>query len=217
MKHIQAVIWDQGNVLDSHRESDKAVADALGLSFDDFKKYATPHIRSAHLGLDELEFLNRICVDAGREPIQERVILEIYATKRHFNDQLLFINRQLRTLGFKTAVLSNAEKPLVEFLKDKYVESASPNTKDVSHHYFHTLVYSCDVGLAKPDPEIYLLSCERLEITTKEAVFIDDSARNVEAFQKLGGYAIHHVENRKTIQELSEFLGYNFFRNTSAS
>jgi putative hydrolase of the HAD superfamily len=39
-------------------------------------------------------------------------------------------------------------------------------------------VFSCEVGLAKPDPEIYELACERLEVEPREAVFVGDGAND---------------------------------------
>lgn len=206
MIEIQAVFFDQGNVLDSHKESDKALAEHLGLSFDEFVTYARPHIRALHLGLDELEFLNRVRRDAGKGPTTERIFRRIYDAKRPLDNEMLEVNAQLRGDGLMTGIISNAEVPLAHFLAEKYgltlplCQATSP--------LFDTIICSCEVGLAKPDPEIYLLGCEHLGIKPKDAVFIDDSIRNVEGFQKLGGYGIHHVENKKTILELSKVLGY---------
>src|SRR5262249_28226766 len=51
---------------------------------------------------------------------------------------------------------------------------------------FDDLVFSCEVGLAKPEPAIYRLACERLDVTPAESVFIDDSPENVDAAVALG-------------------------------
>ncbi len=39
-------------------------------------------------------------------------------------------------------------------------------------------VFSCEVGLAKPDPEIYELACERLGVEPREALFVGDGAND---------------------------------------
>jgi putative hydrolase of the HAD superfamily len=43
---------------------------------------------------------------------------------------------------------------------------------------FEAAVFSCSVGLAKPDPRIYLLACEQLGVEPTEAVFVGDGAND---------------------------------------
>jgi putative hydrolase of the HAD superfamily len=57
-------------------------------------------------------------------------------------------------------------------------------SEDVSHEWdssafggvFDAPVFSCDVGLSKPDPRIYELCCKRLGVRPDEALFIGDGA-----------------------------------------
>jgi putative hydrolase of the HAD superfamily len=51
---------------------------------------------------------------------------------------------------------------------------------------FEVVVGSADVGLAKPEPEIYQLVLERLGLPPEKTLFIDDMQRNIEAAQALG-------------------------------
>ncbi|MEU8181314.1 HAD-IA family hydrolase [Micromonospora sp. NPDC049044] len=41
---------------------------------------------------------------------------------------------------------------------------------------FDVTVFSCEVGLAKPDPAIYRLAAERLGVSPAECVFVGDGA-----------------------------------------
>ena len=43
---------------------------------------------------------------------------------------------------------------------------------------FDTEVFSCDVGLLKPDPRIYALTCERLGVDPAETLFVGDGAND---------------------------------------
>jgi putative hydrolase of the HAD superfamily len=43
---------------------------------------------------------------------------------------------------------------------------------------FDSTVFSCAVGLRKPDPRIYALSCEELGIAPTEAIFVGDGAND---------------------------------------
>ena len=43
---------------------------------------------------------------------------------------------------------------------------------------FDELVFSCDVGLSKPDPRIYEIACERLGVEPVECLFVGDGAND---------------------------------------
>lgn len=47
---------------------------------------------------------------------------------------------------------------------------------------FDAEVFSCDVGLRKPDPAIYRLACDRLGVAPQECIFVGDGAND-----ELGG------------------------------
>ncbi len=51
---------------------------------------------------------------------------------------------------------------------------------------FDALVISGVEGIAKPDPAIFVLACERLGVAPQEAVFVDDLTVNVAAAQAAG-------------------------------
>ena len=46
------------------------------------------------------------------------------------------------------------------------------------HGLFDSELFSCDVGLRKPDPRIYLLACEQLGVEPAEALFVGDGAND---------------------------------------
>jgi putative hydrolase of the HAD superfamily len=46
------------------------------------------------------------------------------------------------------------------------------------HGLFDAEVFSCSVGLRKPDPRIYLLACEQLDVEPHEAMFVGDGAND---------------------------------------
>ena len=73
--------------------------------------------------------------------------------------------------------------------------------------YFDAAVISGEVGLHKPQPEIYLLACERLGIEPAEAVFVDDLRENCAGAEAVGMTAVLHRDPAKTIEELERLLG----------
>lgn len=72
---------------------------------------------------------------------------------------------------------------------------------------FDATVISGDVGLHKPQPEIYELACERLSIEPPAAVFVDDLRENCEGAERVGMTAVLHRDTKKTIARLEELLG----------
>jgi putative hydrolase of the HAD superfamily len=43
---------------------------------------------------------------------------------------------------------------------------------------FDTAVFSCEVGVSKPDPRIYEIACERLEVEPADCLFVGDGAND---------------------------------------
>ncbi|MEU6206367.1 HAD-IA family hydrolase [Micromonospora musae] len=71
----------------------------------------------------------------------------------------------LRVDGRPLALISNATSDTFE----AWPQSPLARRFDVA-------VFSCDVGLAKPDPAIYHLAAERLGVRPEECVFVGDGA-----------------------------------------
>jgi putative hydrolase of the HAD superfamily len=71
---------------------------------------------------------------------------------------------------------------------------------------FDPVIYSHEVGLAKPDPRIYLLLCQRLGLAPAEVAFLDDVPANVEAACELGIHGVLHRSTAESVAELSSLL-----------
>ena len=68
------------------------------------------------------------------------------------------------------------------------------------------IVYSHEVGLAKPDPRIYALTASRLDAHPHEIVFLDDLEVNVQAARTAGWHAVRHVETTRSIAEIDQII-----------
>ncbi len=100
-------------------------------------------------------------------------------------DNYLKINRdlvntieQLKKKGFKTVLLSNANASFFE----RKVYVLYPEFKNL----FDEIVISSQIGIAKPDKEIYLYTLKKINSKPEETLFIDDSKQNVESTASLG-------------------------------
>jgi 2-haloacid dehalogenase len=71
--------------------------------------------------------------------------------------------------------------------------------------WFEGIVISGDVGVNKPDPRIFEYLVERFDIEPGAAVFVDDSAANVDAAASLGFRAIRFTDATALRAELVQF------------
>ncbi|MCS7295730.1 MAG: HAD-IA family hydrolase [Chloroflexota bacterium] len=75
------------------------------------------------------------------------------------------------------------------------------------YELFDVVVESSKVGLRKPDPRIYQLTCDQLGIQPPEAVFLDDLGENLKAARALGMVTIKVDPTPSAIDELERVLG----------
>ena len=75
---------------------------------------------------------------------------------------------------------------------------------------FDVVVDSCEVGLRKPEPDIYQLVCERLGVRPEDAVFVDDLPANVEAARSAGMTGVLFETTEDTIRELGQHFPLAF-------
>lgn len=92
--------------------------------------------------------------------------------------EMFALLKQLKHKGYTTALLSNIETPLVNYLK------LSP------YEHIDRYFYSCEMGMRKPEKRIYEKVLEELECRPEAAIFIDDRRENVDAAVSLGLPAI---------------------------
>jgi putative hydrolase of the HAD superfamily len=67
---------------------------------------------------------------------------------------------------------------------------------------FHVIVDSSEVGMRKPHPAIYRLTCERLGVAPHRAAFVDDIEANVEGARAVGLVAIRFTTTGEVLDKL---------------
>jgi putative hydrolase of the HAD superfamily len=71
---------------------------------------------------------------------------------------------------------------------------------------FDEMVISAEVGLVKPDPRIYRLALERMNVPPEASLFLDDMPANVQAALSIGMHALQFVQPAETLAELKRLL-----------
>lgn len=72
---------------------------------------------------------------------------------------------------------------------------------------FHHVIESSKVGIRKPDPKIYQMMCDALEIEASDAVYLDDLGINCKPARALGMTTIKVVSADQALQELEAATG----------
>ena len=71
---------------------------------------------------------------------------------------------------------------------------------------FDEMIISAEVKLVKPDPRIFHLAVQRLQVLPQEALFVDDMAENVAAAHKEGLEAIQYEGLSQTLDQIKYIL-----------
>jgi epoxide hydrolase-like predicted phosphatase len=79
--------------------------------------------------------------------------------------------------------------------------------RDSFSEMFDGVVISGEVGMHKPEPAIYLLGAERIDVPPEECVFVDDLRENCAGAEEVGMTAILHRGADGTLPELERLLG----------
>jgi putative hydrolase of the HAD superfamily len=98
---------------------------------------------------------------------------------------------------FGTAILSNSVDGARREEQQRYDFAAR----------FDPIVYSHEVGLAKPDPAVFALTAELVGAAPGQLVLLDDVAANVEAARAAGLQAVLHRDTAASIAAVDALLG----------
>jgi epoxide hydrolase-like predicted phosphatase len=110
-------------------------------------------------------------------------------------EKMLDAVRHARGNGIKTGLISNSWGDGLAY------------DESVLDELFDAVVISGDVGLHKPQPEIFRLGAERIGVPPEECVFVDDLRENCAGAEEVGMTAILHRGPESTLPELERLLG----------
>ena len=130
----------------------------------------------------------------GTIVVAEGLLARMFDEFEHAHDMNALV-RRARESGIRTALLSNS-------WGDFY-------PRDLWDGMFDVVVISGEVGMRKPDPEIFHLTLERMEMQAADCVFVDDLPHNIRAAADLGITGVRHVTYETTLIELETLFGIN--------
>lgn len=110
------------------------------------------------------------------------------------DERMLAAVKAARAAGVSTGLVSNS------IGRGRYDRDAFPEL-------FDGVVISGEVGMHKPEPEIFLLGADRAGVEPEECAFVDDLRENCEGAETVGMTAVLHRGADSTLPELERLLG----------
>lgn len=182
-----------------NRQPRNELAEGLGITYEflDQVVFASESAHRAELGLIEDEdHWKKVAETLG---IPEET-LPGFIEKFWSGDELdlMLHNWILKLRDYcRVGLLSNAWKGTRSVVLSRY-----PNFLDP----FQTSVFSAEVGLRKPDPRIFSLLLQEMDVKATDAVFVDDFITNITGAKAAGLHAVQFKNTGQVIQDLSHLL-----------
>ncbi len=197
---IKAIVWDMGGVIlrtEDQQPRDKW-AKRFGLTLSELSDFVFGNevSRKASIGEKPTSAIWEFVGSHFSLSQQEREIIEqdFWAGDRIDEELLDFI--ELLRKDHITALLSNAWGDARQTITERYPHW---NRFDIS-------IFSAEVKMVKPDPQIFHYLLSTLRILPQETIFIDDMPENVTAAIALGIKGIRFLDTRQTISEINQLL-----------
>jgi len=200
---MKAIIFDWGGVCCAEGEpfASPALQATLGLTPDEITAKVKGIHRDYYLGNHNRDsFWKAIMGHFGLEEnleINPTALSDAYLNSYEVYPDILDLIVRLKQ-NYKTGLLSD----LTPEMKNQI------QTKHDLGKFFQAQVYSCDpeVKLKKPDPKIFQIILEKMEMLPEESLFIDNLQRNIEAAAAIGMKTILFKDRPQFFKEIKEII-----------
>ena len=200
----KAIIWDFGGVITSSPfEAFNEFEEANGLPKDiirtinsenpDMNAWAQFESNSITIGQFNDLFLKE--AKAKGFDIKGRDIIKLL--KGSIRENMVSFLRELKS-DFKLGCITNNVKSSSEENTDNETEEAMS--------IFDHVIESSIVGIRKPNPEIYMMSCDALNVSPDQCIYLDDLGINLKPARELGMTTIKVIQPEDAIQEVRNLL-----------
>ena len=200
----KAIIWDFGGVItsspfDAFNEFEevnglpKDIIRTINSENPDMNAWAQFESNSITIGQFNDLFLKE--AKAKGFDIKGRDIIKLL--KGSIRENMVSFLRELKS-DFKLGCITNNVKSSSE-------ENTDNETKEAMSIFDH-VIESSIVGIRKPNPEIYMMSCDALNVSPDQCIYLDDLGINLKPARELGMTTIKVIQPEDAIQEVRNLL-----------
>ena len=200
----KSIIWDFGGVItsspfDAFNEFEevnglpKDIIRTINSENPDMNAWA--QFESNSITIDQFDDLFLKEAKAKGFDIKGRDIIKLL--KGSIRENMVSFLRELKS-NFKLGCITNNVKPSSE-------ENTDNETKEAMSIFDH-VIESSIVGIRKPNPEIYMMSCDALNVSPDQCIYLDDLGINLKPARELGMTTIKVIQPEDAIQEVRNLL-----------
>lgn len=211
---IEAVIWDFGGVFTTS-------------PFEAFNRYEAQN----RLPKDLIRTVNATNPDHNAWALFERAEIDRHGFDLKFLEESTSLGHPVRGADVLPLLSGDVRPRMVEALKlckinykvgcitnnmaQGHGPGMSATTEGASRAggimaLFDLVIESSKAGVRKPDPRIYQMMCEALEVDAKACVYLDDLGVNCKPAAQLGMQAIKVVSEAQALEDLERITGLTF-------
>jgi len=197
---IKVILFDMGGVLikTTDRQIRTCLAKQFNMTYEQLDElvYATESARKATLGvISETDHFQSVLNKLGAPGYGINRFQQEFWGGDTLDDELVnFISANKGVYRF--GLLSNAMSNIRKWLNEKYNFL----------YLFEITYFSAELGIAKPEPNIYIDILKEFNVGASEAIFVDDFVENVKAAHDLGFHAIHYKSTTQSLEEINYLL-----------
>ena len=197
---IRALIFDYGGVISQPQNLDsfQEILLMLGIDENNFREIYYAHRKNYDNGqLSGQEYWLKILQSLGLEALESTINNLIQADVKSWtqinNAMIRFIEAR-RAEVEKLAIISNMIRDTLAYMKSHFAWLK----------IFDDQIYSCELGINKPDIRIFEYCLNSLNVSAHDCLFVDDSEKNVFGAMKSGMHVIHYKSFTQFSQEFSK-------------
>ncbi len=188
---IKAVVFDMFETLVTHFESPiymaKQISSDMGISEQKFREIWDATDDDRTLGKRSLEGVIEEILKANNcysLELYEKIIIKRKMSKRecfeHIHPEIITLFDTLKEMNIKIGLITNC-----------YFEESDIIKNSIFFDYFDSACMSCELGVKKPDIEIFQKCMKDLEVASEECLYVGDGGSfELETAQSLGMYPL---------------------------
>ena len=156
-------------------------------------------LERGELTIDEFATALEAEAEAAGFVLDARVLMQTIGGGFGARPAMLHAIDRIRAHGLRTAVLTN----------NWVATDGRASSNGFGELAFDVVVESAVEGVRKPDPRIYELVLQRLDVRAAESVFLDDLGINLKPARALGMTTIKVTDPDLALVELEQTLGFD--------